>query len=89
MEAEAFLAMEMGLAPLEMLAEQNRLLKLCGLPTRMKKLPQKKILDAMKMDKKGVGGKSHFVLPEAIGRGRHGVEVPPELIIRALRTVTA
>jgi 3-dehydroquinate synthase len=89
MEAEAILSMELGIAPLEMLAAQNRLLKLCGLPTRAKKMPERKILAALKLDKKSISGRPRFVLPEAVGRVRWGVEVPPDLIAAALRTVTA
>jgi 3-dehydroquinate synthase len=89
MEAEAVIAMELGLAPIELLAVQNRALKLCGLPTRARRLSQKRILAAMKLDKKGVDGRARFVLPEAVGRVRHGVEVPPDLVLSALRTVTA
>lgn len=88
MEAEAILSMELGIAPLELLAAQNKLLKLCGLPTRVKKLPEKKVLSALKMDKKNVSGKTRFVLPEQIGKVRWGVEVPADLIAAALRTVT-
>ena len=89
MEAEAILSMELGIAPLEVLAAQNRVLKLCGLPTRAKRLPQKKVLGAMKLDKKGRDGQLRFVLPEAVGKVRWPVEVPPDLITAALRTVTA
>jgi len=89
MEAEAILSMELGIAPLELLAAQNRLLKLCGLPTRVKKMPEKKVLAALKLDKKNVSGRTRFVLPEAIGKVRWGVEVPPDLIAAALRTITA
>jgi len=89
MEAEAILSMELGIAPLELLAAQNKLLKLCGLPTRVKKMPEKKVLAALKLDKKNVSGKTRFVLPEAIGKVRWGVEVPSDLISAALRTVTA
>jgi len=89
MEAEAILSMEMGIAPLEVLAAQNRLLKRCGLPTRVKKMPQKKVLAALTLDKKNVSGKTRFVLPEAVGKVRWGVEVSAELILAALRTVTA
>ena len=89
MEAEAILSMELGIAPLEVLAAQNRLLKLCGLPTRVKKMPEKKVLAALKLDKKNVSGKTRFVLPEAVGKVRWGVEVPSDLIAAALRTVTA
>jgi 3-dehydroquinate synthase len=89
MEAEAILSMELGIAPLELLAAQNKLLKLCGLPTRVKKMPEKKVLAALKLDKKNVSGRTRFVLPEEIGKVRWGVEVPPNLIAAALRTVTA
>ena len=89
MEAEAVVSMELGIAPIEVLAAQNRLLKLCGLPTRIKKLPQKKVMASLRLDKKNVAGKTRFVLPEAVGRVRWGVEVPPDLVLSALRTVTA
>jgi len=89
MEAEAILAMELGIAPLEVLAAQNRLLRLCGLPTRVKRMARQKVLAAMKLDKKGVDGRLRFVLPEAIGRVRWPVEVPAPLIATALRTITA
>jgi 3-dehydroquinate synthase len=89
MEAEAILAMELGIAPLEVLAAQNRVLKLCGLPTRVKKMPEKKVLAALRLDKKNVSGRTRFVLPEAVGKVRWGVEVPSDLIAAALRTVTS
>ena len=89
MEAEAILSMELGIAPLEVLAAQNRLLKLCGLPTRVKKMPEKQVLAALRLDKKNVSGKTRFVLPEAVGKVRWGIEVPQDMIAAALRTVTA
>jgi 3-dehydroquinate synthase len=89
MEAEAILSMELGIAPLEVLAAQNKLLKLCGLPTRVRKMSQRKVLAAMKLDKKGIDGRLRFVLPEAVGKVRWPVEVPASLISAALRTVTA
>jgi 3-dehydroquinate synthase len=89
MEAEAVISMKLGIAPIEALAAQNRLLKLCGLPTRIRKLSEKKVLASLRLDKKNVAGKTRFVLPEAVGRVRWGVEVAPELVLAALRTVTA
>ncbi len=89
MEAEAVVSMKLGIAPIEVLAAQNRLLKLCGLPTRTRRLPEKKVLAALRLDKKNVAGRTRFVLPEAVGRVRWGVEVPPDLVLSALRTVTA
>jgi 3-dehydroquinate synthase len=88
MEAAAVIAMDMGLTPLETLAAQNRLLKLCGLPTRVKGLPPRKVLEAMRLDKKNSDGRFRFVLPEAVGRVRFGVEVPAELVVSGLRAVS-
>ncbi len=88
MEAEAYIAMELGLIPLEVLAEQNRVLKLCGLPTRVKKLPKTALLASLKLDKKSEGGRPRFVLPEALGRVRWGVDVPPALVLKSIHTVT-
>ena len=65
-----------------------RLLKSLNLPTRVRKLPRPRILSALKLDKKSEGGRPRFVLPEAVGRVKHGVEVPAELVHAALRTVT-
>jgi 3-dehydroquinate synthase len=88
MEAEAFIGVELGLAGIDVLAAQNHLLKLCGLPTRVRKLPRRKLMAALKLDKKNESGRARFVLPEAVGRVRFGVEVAPELIESALRTIT-
>ncbi|HYE98711.1 MAG TPA: 3-dehydroquinate synthase [Planctomycetota bacterium] len=87
MEAEAFIGMEMGLAPIEVLAAQNRLLRLCGLPTRVGRLPRARIAAALKLDKKNESGRPRFVLPEAVGKVRYGVEVSDDLVAAALRTV--
>jgi 3-dehydroquinate synthase len=88
MEAEAFIALELGMIDVAVLAAQNRLLKALDLPTRIRKLPRPRILSALKLDKKSEGGRPRFVLPEAVGRVKHGVEVPAELVHAALRTVT-
>jgi 3-dehydroquinate synthase len=84
MEAEAILSMKLGIAPLEVLAEQNRLLKLCGLPTRAKAMVQKRVLAAMKLDKKGVDGRLRFVLPTRIGAVEAGCGVPEDVVRQVL-----
>jgi 3-dehydroquinate synthase len=89
MEAAAFIAMRLGLASVETLAAQNRLLKACGLPTRAAGLPRRDILRAMRHDKKVKNGRLRFVLPERIGRVRHGVEVEDEVVEAALRAVVS
>ena len=89
MEAEAFLAVAMKFVSADTMAEQSRLLTACGLPVRTRALPPRKILDAIRLDKKGVAGKSRFVLPDSIGHVQYGIEVPPDLVKRALKAVTA
>lgn len=88
MEAEAFIALELGLVGVDVLAAQNRLIKALGLPTRSRPLPRGRLLAALRLDKKSEGGRPRFVLPEAVGRVRHGVDVAPELVRSALRAVT-
>jgi 3-dehydroquinate synthase len=88
MEAEAVIAMRMGLAPLEMVAAQNRLLRGCGLPTRLDRARREEVLRAIGHDKKTLDGEARFVLPERIGRVRFGVRVPENVLIDALATVT-
>jgi 3-dehydroquinate synthase len=89
MEAEAIMAMELGIAPLETLAAQNRLLKMCGLPTRLKGLAIPAVLHRLAFDKKVKDGRPRFVMPEGIGKVRHGVDVPDDIVRLALKTVSA
>ncbi len=60
------------------------LLEALRLPTRIPGTPASGILDAMRSDKKAVGGAPRFVLPRAIGRVEAGCEVPPETVRRVL-----
>lgn len=61
----------------------QRIARLCarfGLPTAVPECPWQPIRMAMGVDKKSSGGKPRFVLAEAIGRVRHGVEVTEDLL---------
>ncbi len=87
MEAAAFLAWKLGLASKETVARQSALLKACGLPTRLPGLRVPAVLEAMRHDKKRAGGKPRFVLPEEIGRARHGVEIEESLILEAINRI--
>jgi 3-dehydroquinate synthase len=69
-------------------AAQNRLLRACGLPTRLERAGRDAVLRAMAHDKKARNGRARFVLPERIGRVRPGVDVPDEIVREALDTVT-
>jgi 3-dehydroquinate synthase len=87
MEAAAFMSMRLGMASLETLEAQNRLLRACGLPTRMPGLARREVLKAMQRDKKVRDGRPAFVLPEKIGKVRFGVDVPDDVVEAALKTV--
>ena len=54
--------MRLGLASVETLAAQNRVLKGFGLPTRMPALPRKEILKAIESDKKRRDGSAAEVV---------------------------
>lgn len=89
MAAEALLAEKMGLADPGVREIQDRLLRLCGLPVHAGKLPRGTALRAMELDKKKAGGELRFVLPDRLGRVRHGIPVPRDLVAAALRAVTS
>jgi len=88
MEAAAHLAWKMGLVPKEIPGRQTTLLRAFGLPVRLPGLRPAAILEAMKNDKKRAQGRSRFVLPEGIGRARHGVEVDEKLVLEAVEKIT-
>lgn len=50
-------------------------------------LREEKVLELLPRDKKAVGGKIHWVLPEAIGTVRVTADVPAEAIARSFRDV--
>jgi len=50
-------------------------------------LCEEKVLELLPRDKKAVGGKIHWVLPEAIGKVRVRADVPAEAIARSFRDV--
>ena len=43
----------------------------------------------MTFHKKALDGRPMFVLPESIGRVRHGVLVPPPVVDKAVQAVTS
>jgi 3-dehydroquinate synthase len=88
MQAAAYLAWKLSLAPRDFPPRQTQILKTCGLPTRLPGLRPAAILEAMGHDKKRAGGKHRFVLPEEVGRARPGIEVEEKLVIEALEAIT-
>ncbi len=70
-----------GLSPTER-DRLVRLLRAAGLPVSASGLGVEwaQVVAAMSLDKKAAGRVPRFVLAEAIGRVRHGIEVPPEVL---------
>jgi len=58
-----------------------------GYPLRATGTDAEKILDALRFDKKSVGGAPRWVLLRGIGQAEWGVEVPGETVARVLREV--
>jgi 3-dehydroquinate synthase len=90
MVAAAHTAVRLGLfAPAE--AERQRaLIERAGLPTRIPDgLAATELLDRMRSDKKVLGGRLRFVLPQRIGAVTIRDDVPEELVLDVLRALGA
>lgn len=87
MAAASRLAHLMGLLPLESVSRIEDLLLRIGLPTAVKKISSKKIIEALAIDKKVRRGKVQFVLPERIGRVIIKDNVPMGRVEQALREI--
>jgi len=87
MEAEAYIALEMKILSEETPVAQRRLLHAIGLPTQVSNITRRSIQDALAFDKKSKDGRPKFVLPEAIGKVRYGVDVTPALVAAAIKSV--
>jgi 3-dehydroquinate synthase len=72
-------------------ARLRELLRRAGLPTGVKfaAADRKRLLAAMRLDKKVSGGQVKFVLAEAIGKVRWGLAVPEKTLARALESALA
>lgn len=89
MAVEADIARRLGYLKKEEAQRQNNLLRRIGLNTALPRIDEKKILNELRKDKKAVGGRAQFVLPERIGKmktraGMYGLNVPSHIILNAL-----
>lgn len=87
MEAEAWMAEKIGLAPAGVPKALNRILRLLDLPTRIRGLSSDKLLEAMAFNAAVPGSRPRFALPEAVGLARTGVDVPPDVLLNGLQSV--
>lgn len=77
MDAEARLAERIGLCPSGLVGRQRELLLRLGLPVRSDVRLARRLLRAMKHDKKARAGRMRFVLPVKLGAVRVVTDVPP------------
>jgi 3-dehydroquinate synthase len=68
MVAAAMIASRQRLLDEEVVVRLKALLDKLGLPTEVEGLPASRIIDALAIDKKVIGGKVNFVLPEKLGK---------------------
>ena len=81
------LADRLGRIPAALTARQEQLLKQLALPVRLphpKALPIDSLLARMQLDKKTVGGKLRFVLPNRLGHVELVDGVPPAEVTAVL-----
>ena len=86
--AAAHLAARLGLAPVEVVARQERLLAALGLPIRVERIDTAALLAAIARDKKARDGRVPFVLAPAIGTFRVVPEVGADDVRAALDALT-
>lgn len=89
MVAATHLAEKMGVAASGLTAQITEALCLLGLPVNCPGLSIEAIRRVMSTDKKKVGKRLKFVLPEALGRVRYGVEVDETLLTETLGVICA
>ena len=86
MVVAAALAVEAGLFSVEEMERQNALLQALGLPVSSDgMISGRSILAAMSLDKKVVGKRVHWILPQHIGQATIS-PLPGELVRRTLAT---
>ncbi len=78
------IAKEMGLVDDEIINRQKELIKRLGLRTESRELDPKKIVEKLYQDKKTIGGRLRFILPESIGKVVISDKVNEDIIYKAL-----
>lgn len=84
MVGASHIAEEMGMVSPRVTQRQKHLLETFGLPTTLKGHDAAAILKLLYRDKKTIGGKLRFILPERIGEVVITDKVTEEMILRAL-----
>jgi len=89
MMGAARIGARMGVHDEELLARQGDLLRAFGLPLTAPGVDATAVLNAMRLDKKVVGGKLRFVLLDGPGKARVHNDVPEDLVAEVVRGLVA
>lgn len=89
MVAAAEIGVNMGLCSVDVLERTQLLLSKLNLPTKLPALSLEALCEALSHDKKVDGGTVKFILPEAIGQVRWGMNVPEEVLRHVLTNLGA
>jgi 3-dehydroquinate synthase len=87
MRIAARLSRALDLCPSSVVERHDQLLSAYDLPGSLPKLNLEAVLEAVSRDAKAVAGKPRWVLPEAVGVARTGVEVPDRIVRRVIGEV--
>jgi 3-dehydroquinate synthase len=86
MGAAARIGHALGITPTKAVARMEAVIEAAGLPLRIPPgIALNTLVEAMALDKKAKGGSVKWVMAEAVGRVRTGVEVPLDVAARVLR----
>ena len=58
-----------------------------GLPTKIRNIKKEDILKIILSDKKNLSGKINWSLPQRIGKVLINVEVPDDLVVKAIKSI--
>lgn len=89
MMGAARIGARMGVHDDELLARQGDIIRAFGLPLTAPGLDASTVLNAMRLDKKVVAGKSRFVLLEGMGKPVVRDDVPEDLVAEVVRGLVA
>jgi 3-dehydroquinate synthase len=81
------LGLALGMCDDRVVKVHDDLLAAYRLPGQLPEVPPDAVLAALPRDKKVSGGRIGWVLPEAIGKAKVGVKVPPEIVEQTIRQV--
>lgn len=88
MMAAAFISHDLGMLSSKDLERQKAVLRTYGLPTSVPATDAQALYEAMKLDKKVVGGRNRWVLLEGLGHATVRDDVPDKVVEKAIMEIS-